>query len=264
MKHSESFFDFAARIGLTKHLGGQDATNELIDRTRVTALSYVLDVGSGVGATACFLAENLGCRVMGVDLNPLMVEQARERARKMKLDDLVEFQTADAQDLPFPDDTFNVVLSESATAFLADKNLAVREYARVSRPGGFIGLNEATWLQIPVPDRIKVWAAQDLGANVSPLLPEGWVQLLQEAGLKDIYYRTSTFSTREESRGLIDRYGWDGFVGSMGKAAVLYLRSRTYREFVGSIREDGIKPRHLEDYFGFGIYIGKKELFNGG
>jgi len=147
MKHTESFFDFAAQIGLTKHLGGQDATKELIDRTRITPLSYVLDVGAGVGVTSCHLAKCMGCRVVGVDINPFMVERAWERARRMKLTNLVEFQTADAMDLPFPEDSFNAVITESVTAFPPDKGLAIKEYARVTKPGGFIGLNEATWLQ---------------------------------------------------------------------------------------------------------------------
>jgi len=262
MKHTESFFDFAAQIGLTKHLGGQDATKELIDRTRITPLSYVLDVGAGVGVTSCHLAKSMGCRVVGVDINPHMVYRAQERAKKLKLTDLVEFQTADAMDLPFQDDTFNVVITESVTAFPPDKGLAIREYARVTKPGGFIGLNEATWLQTPVPREIQNWACQDLGANVSPLLPEEWVSLIEGAGLIDIFYRTSSISTREESRGILDRYGWGGFLGSVGRAFNLYLRSPAYREFVGSIREEGITPPHLEDFFGFGIYIGKKELFN--
>jgi len=262
MKHTDQFFDFAAQIGLTKHLGGQDATRELVDRTRITPLSYVLDVGSGVGTTSCHLARWLGCRVMGVDINPLMVERARERAKRLKLTDLVEFQQADATDLPFENDSFNVVITESVTAFPDNKAKAIREYYRVTKPGGFIGLNEATWLRTPVPDEIQAWATQDLGANVMPLQPSEWVELMQSVGLVDIFQRTSTISTREESRGILDRYGWGGFLGSLVQAFGLYIRNSDYREFVKSIREEGLTPPNLDDYFGYGIYIGKKELFN--
>jgi ubiquinone/menaquinone biosynthesis C-methylase UbiE len=262
MKHTDSFFDFAAQIGITKHLGGQEATRELIDRTRITPLSYVLDVGCGVGTSACHLAKCMGCKVMGVDINPRMVERARERAKKMKISHLVEFQPADAVDLPFPEDTFNAVITESVTAFPDDKAKAIREYFRVTKPGGYVGLNESTWLKTPVPDEIRAWASQDLGANVSPLTPEEWVRLMKEAGLIDIFQRTSTISTREESRGILERYGWCGFLGSLVRAFSLYLRNPAYREFLGSIREEGLTPPHLEEYFGFGIYIGKKELFN--
>lgn len=262
MKHMDQFFDFAAQIGLTKHLGGQEATRELVDRTRITPLSYVLDVGCGVGVTSCHLALSMGCRVMGVDINPLMVERARERARKQKLTDLVEFQQADAMELPFENDSFNVVVTESVTAFPEDKARAIRQYFRVTKPGGFIGLNEATWLKTPVPEEIQAWASQDLGANVSPLQPGEWVQLMQKAGLVDIFQRTSTISTREESRGLLERYGWGGFLSSLVQAFGLYIRNPDYREFLKSISKEGLTPPDLDEYFGYGIYIGKKELFN--
>jgi ubiquinone/menaquinone biosynthesis C-methylase UbiE len=262
MKHTEQFFDFAAQIGLTKHLGGHEATKELVDRTRITPLSYVLDVGCGVGTTATHLARCMGCRVMGVDINPRMVERSRERAKRMKLDHLVEFQTADAMRLPFEDDFFNVVITESVTAFPADKARAIREYVRVTRPGGFIGLNESTWLMSPVPDEILAWVSQDLGANAAPLQAAEWIRLMDKAGLVDIYFRTSTISTREESRGIIERYGWGGFLGSLTRAFSLYMRDPKYREFLASIREDGLTPPNLEEYFGYGIYIGKKKLFN--
>jgi len=262
MKHTDQFFDFAAQIGLTKHLGGQEATRELVDRTRITPLSYVLDVGCGVGTTACHLAHSMGCRVMGVDINPLMVDRAWARANRLKLTDLVEFQQADAMDLPFENNLFNVVITESVTAFPDDKAKSIREYYRVTKPGGFIGLNEATWLKTPVPDEIQAWASQDLGANVTPLQPGEWIQLMEKIGLVDIFKRTSTISTREESRGILERYGWGGFLSSLVQAFRLYLRSSDYREFVKSIREEGLTPPNLDEYFGYGIYIGKKELFN--
>ena len=262
MIHTDQFFDFAAQIGLTKHLGGQEATRELVDRTRITPLSYVLDVGCEVGTTACNLARSMGCRVMGVDINPLMIERAQKRAKRLRLTDLVEFQQADAMELPFENDSFNVVITESVTAFPQDKAMAIREYCRVIKPGGYIGLNEATWLRLPVPEEILAWASQDLGANVSPLEPGDWVQLMRKAGLVNIFQRTSTISTREESRGLLERYGWGGFLSSLIQAFGLYVRNADYREFLKSIRKEGLTPSALDEYFGYGIYIGKKELFN--
>ena len=56
---------------------------------------------------------------------------------------------ADAQDLPFEDDLFDAVTTESVTAFPADKQKAVGEYTRVTKPGGYVGLNESTWPKVP-------------------------------------------------------------------------------------------------------------------
>jgi protein-L-isoaspartate O-methyltransferase len=62
------FFDFAAEVGLTKHIGGVEATEAIIQLCHIAKDSYILDVGCGVGATACFIANKVGCRVMGVDI----------------------------------------------------------------------------------------------------------------------------------------------------------------------------------------------------
>ena len=258
MKHTESFFDFAAYVGLTKHLGGQAATEEIIERCRITRDSYVLDVGCVVGTTPCFLAKTVGCRVMGVDINGEMVNRSRERAAREKLTGLVEFKTADAQDLPFPNETFDAVITESVTAFPEDKALAVREYARVTKTGGFVALNESTWLKTPVPPEVVAWASQDLGASVKPLRPEEWKNLLSKAGLMDIFARVSPISIKEESRGILERYGWSGMLGTLPRAFKLYLKNPNYREFLKSIRQEGITPPDLTEYFGYGIYLGRK------
>ena len=137
MKNQPSFFDFAAEVGLTKHIGGLEATEALIELCHIGKGSYVLDVGCGVGATPCYLAKRYDCRVVGVDISARMVERSRERAEREKVADVVEFRVADAQDLPFDDDLFDAVITESVTAFPEDKQKAVDEYARVTKPGGF-------------------------------------------------------------------------------------------------------------------------------
>src|SRR5512136_1362871 len=183
MKNRPSFFDFAAEVGLTKHIGGMEATEELIRLCHINTDTYVLDVGCGVGVTPCFLAKSVGCRVMGVDISPRMIERSQERAIREKVADLVTFKVADAQDLPFADGTFDAVITESVTAFPEDKQKAVNEYARVTRAGGCVGLNESAWLKVPPPPEIVAWAGQDLGANVKPLTLVEWRGLLERAGL---------------------------------------------------------------------------------
>ena len=132
MKKQPHFFDYAAEVGLTKHIGGLEATDTIADLCHIEKGTYVLDVGCGVGATPCYLAHKYGCRVAGVDIVEKMVERSRERAKKMNLSDRVEFRVADAQELPFEDDCFDAVITESVTAFPKDKLKAVRGVC----PGG--------------------------------------------------------------------------------------------------------------------------------
>ncbi len=255
----QHFFDFAAEAGLTKHFGGLEATDELVELCRIGEASYVLDVGCGVGQTPCYIAKRYGCRVVGVDINEGMIERSRETAEREGVADKTEFKVADAQDMPFVDETFDEVITESVTVFPEDKRRAVREYARVTRPGGYIGLNEATWLKTPPPPEIIAWVSQDLGACVKPLTSDEWVGLLEDAGLTGIVVNVREVRPRREAKGLVRRYGYWGMLRSLYRAASLYLRSPAYRRFVNEVRKEGITPDNLEEYLGYGLFVGRKE-----
>ncbi|MFH2110537.1 MAG: methyltransferase domain-containing protein [Candidatus Bathyarchaeota archaeon] len=254
----QHFFDFAAEAGLTKHYGGLGATEELAELCHIGEGSYVLDVGCGAGQTACLLAKRYGCRVMGVDIIERMVERSRERADTEGVADRAEFRVADAQSLPFEDDAFDAVITESVTVFPEDKEKAAQEYARVTKPGGYVGLSESTWLKTPVPQEILEWAAQDLGASVKPLASDGWVGLLEAAGLKDIVARIYDIQVQKEAKALVGRYGYGGILRSLWRSLVMYTRNPAYRRFVKDVRKTGIAPDNLVEYMGYGIYVGRK------
>ncbi len=258
MKSREQFFDFAAQVGLTKHLGGAEATDELIRLCHISDGAYVLDVGCGAGVTPVYLAKQHGCRVVGVDINDGMIVRSRERAARKGVEDLTEFRVADAQDLPFEDNLYDAVITESVTAFPEDKQKAVDEYARVTRPGGYVGLNESTWLKVPPPPEIVAWASQDLGATVQPLMSTEWVGLLEVAGLRDIVVRVSDINVRDETRGILRRYGLGGMLRVVGRTLALYAGNPAYRDFVKEVRQDGLTPENLDEYFGYGLYVGRK------
>jgi len=259
MEKEQTFFDFAAEVGLTKHLGGVKATEELIELCHIGGGKYVLDVGCGAGVTPCFIAKRYGCRVVGVDISKGMIARSWERAKREKVADRVEFRVADAQDLPFEDDLFDAVITESVTAFPEDKQMAVNEYVRVTKPGGYVGLNESAWLKVPPPPEVVAWAAKDVGTNVEPLTSDAWVGLLEGAGLKEIAARTYEIDIQNETRGILRRYGCLGMLGVWGRILALYARNPAYRRFVKRVRQVGIAPENLDEYFGYGIYVGRKK-----
>ncbi|MGQ0802633.1 MAG: methyltransferase domain-containing protein [Actinomycetota bacterium] len=99
--------------------------------------SAVLDVATGTGHVALAAARRFGV-VTGVDYVPALVETARDRAAAEGLS--VEFQEGDAENLSFPDASFDFVLSAIGVMFTADHQRAADELARVCRPGGVIGM----------------------------------------------------------------------------------------------------------------------------
>ncbi|MCK4823475.1 class I SAM-dependent methyltransferase, partial [bacterium] len=186
MENRQTFFDFAAEVGLTKHFGGLDGTEKLVELCHISDDSSILDVGCGAGMTLCFLAKRYGCRVVGVDIRAKMVERSEDRAKREAVADRVEFRVAHAQELPFENGLFDIVITESVSSFPEDKQQAVNEYARVTRSGGYVGLAESTWLKVPPPPELIAWVSQDVGACVQPLEADDWERLLKNAGLLDI------------------------------------------------------------------------------
>lgn len=133
-----TYFELQSFTGATKHMGGLRTTKELIELCGIDEESFVLEVGCGVGATATYMAKEIGCRVMAVDIRPSMIERAKERAARERVEERVEFRVADATDLPFENASFEAVLVESVTTFIDDKAAAVGEYAGSSS-------REAVW-----------------------------------------------------------------------------------------------------------------------
>lgn len=97
----------------------------------------VLDVACGSG-TAALVAARRYCEVTGIDFVSELIERARKRADASGLE--ADFMVADAQELPFRDDTFDVVLSVYGVQFAPDQEKAASEMLRVCKPGGRIAL----------------------------------------------------------------------------------------------------------------------------
>lgn len=118
------------------HIRGREATSELAALVQPADGASVLDVGSGLGGTARYLASEHGCRVTGVDLTQAYCEVATELSRRLGLSDTTRFQQASALELPFPDDAFDIVWTEHVQMNIPDKARFYAEAARVLKPGG--------------------------------------------------------------------------------------------------------------------------------
>lgn len=109
----------------------------LCDAADPHATDRVLDVACGSG-TAALVAARRYCEVTGIDYVPELIDRARARAAASGLE--ADFRVADAQELPFDDDSFDVVLSVYGVQFAPDQEKAAKEMLRVCRSGGRIGL----------------------------------------------------------------------------------------------------------------------------
>jgi len=170
-------------LGDSFHPGGARLTGRLGTLLGVDAASEILDVASGLGSSAMSLAERHGCRVLGVDYGSENVARATAAAAARGLSDRVRFERADAEALPLPDASVDIVICECALCTFPDKAAAAREFARVLRPGGQVGLCDVTRSAEMPPDELAdlfSWIAC-LGDAKSV---DGYVALLEAAGLQ--------------------------------------------------------------------------------
>ena len=124
------------------HGRGLEATEEIAARVQPEPAHHLLDIGSGIGGPARYMAQRFGCRVTGIDLTPEFCAVAQHLTRLLKLADRVDCRVGDALAMPFADASFDGAYSMNVSMNIADKAAFYREIHRVLRPGAWLLLSE--------------------------------------------------------------------------------------------------------------------------
>ncbi|HEX5431783.1 MAG TPA: class I SAM-dependent methyltransferase [Bryobacteraceae bacterium] len=180
--------DFAKLLlGDSFHPGGLKLTERLGSLLELTPKSRVLDAASGKGTSALFLAERFGCEVLGVDYGNRNVEEANASAAAKGLSGRARFERADAERLPAASASFDAVICECAFCTFPDKAAAAREFARVLRPRGAVGLSDLT-RSTAFPEKAPPEELEGLLAWISCIADAkpvaSYIQFLSSAGLR--------------------------------------------------------------------------------
>jgi sarcosine/dimethylglycine N-methyltransferase len=126
------------------HGRGLEATEELANALSVSAADRILDIGSGIGGPARYIAQRFGCRVAGIDLTDEFCDVARALTRLLGMEGRVEFHQGNALTMPFADASFDGAYSMNVSMNIADKAGLYREIYRVLKPGAWLVLSELT------------------------------------------------------------------------------------------------------------------------
>lgn len=203
---------------ITSDLYGEDETGELppsaleasLGCGNPTALAdlregeTVLDLGSGAGADVLLSARRVGPEgtVYGVDMTEEMLEEARENARRAGADN-VELRRGEIEDLPLPDASVDVIISNCVINLSSDKERVLSEAFRVLGPGGRFAVSDIV-VRGPVPADIRrdveLWAGCVAGA----LEEEEYRRLLSEAGFEEVEIEPTRVYRAEDAASLAD------------------------------------------------------------
>lgn len=250
----DAYFEVQAEFGLTKHIGGQAATDVLMRLCGIGPGVRVLEGGCGVGVTSVYMARELGASVTGVDLYPAMIARARERAIRQGVAGAIDFQVADLHKLPFEPAAFDAVICESVVAFAADKQQVVNELVRVARPGGHVGLTEGVW-KPDAPAEARNYMSDVSGSQI--MAHEEWTALLANAGLQDITAETRLVQMRQEARDQLRRTDLSEYARAIGRFARSVVTSAQYRGWMKQVMKMP-KLDAVMEHIAYGIYAGRK------
>lgn len=237
-----------------------DLIEELINWANVTEAEQILDVGCGIGGSSLYLAEKFGATATGITLSPVQASRATERAQtrraaKRSSNINAQFQVANALNMPFADNSFDLVWSLESGEHMPDKAKFVQECVRVLKPGGTFVL--ATWCHRPtdkvpltVDDRkrlAEIYRVYYLPYVIS--LPE-YEAIAQNLGLQDI-------RTADWSRAVAPF--WDVVIDSaFNPAAIFGLLTSGWTTIQAALSLGTMQQGYKRGLIKFGLLCGKK------
>jgi SAM-dependent methyltransferase len=186
------------------HGRGVAATQELVAILQPQPGERLLDIGSGIGGPARWIAAKFGVHVTGVDLTPEFCAAAEELNRATGLADRVTIKQGSALALPVPDNAFDRAYSQNVIMNIADKPRFYREAFRALRPGGVFAIANACAGPGGAPHYPQMWAAT--AATSFLATPAETRRVMTQAGFTIVTFRDTTDSrlptqTRQVERG---------------------------------------------------------------
>jgi ubiquinone/menaquinone biosynthesis C-methylase UbiE len=185
-------YEFQAYIGAmtSPTFGGWEGTFRLIELLNINEMDKpkILELGCSTGYITRYIAQNFECEITGIDLSDFVLEIAREETQKLNLKNAI-FKTGNVENLPFPDNTFDIVFGEAITALVPNPIIALKEYQRVLKPNGKIAtldlfMNES--LSEELTEEISNVMSIVLGTQVRVRTFQEWEQIFTKSGFNGI------------------------------------------------------------------------------
>lgn len=252
---SMNYVDFMALLDeVNRPPGGKNSLRILAQNTFITSESKILDVGCNTGFVTFEIANLANCSVIGIDISKKMITSANNYLKQnfKNLKNKVKFIQGDAMAIPYPDNTFDLVVSGGSTAFVKDIPKVVNEYARVVRPWGYIG--EINFYFHTRPPISLIRKLNDLmGISIQSWKIDYWLNQYKKTGLELFYCYEDKMNSVSDNKVigyvnyLIDQKKWRKDVQQAAKNRLINI----YRSF-----------NEEHKYLAYGVFILRKRSFD--
>jgi cyclopropane fatty-acyl-phospholipid synthase-like methyltransferase len=226
-----------------------DEIQDFARQAGIAAGTAVLDIGSGKGGPACYLAQQFGCRVFGVDVSTVGHAQAQARASDLGLADLVTFRLGDIHRIELPSGAFDVIVGFDAWCHIPDRPGLLRRCAALLRPGGRLAFWDHVERRSLSDEQRRNLCAQWRFAGLET--PATYLEAVRAAGLEVVSHdETSRYASRFYARlveaFLVERAQFVGIGGPERYAERLQRLRLTERlastETLGQLACIAVKP----------------------
>jgi SAM-dependent methyltransferase len=211
-----------------------------------------LDIACGKGTTSILIAKKFGCRVIGIDISPELIDEAKFLARKSKVDHLLEFKVNNATLLPFNDSEFDIIIAQAMLVLIDEKSSVIKEALRVLKPNGLAGWIELTWQKQPTENFLhQVSDVICAFCMLNVRLSDDWNSLFIESGAMNL----QTMIYPMKFNGFLGMIKNEGLMNSI-RVITKYLTNEKVRTRM--VMMNKFFKKH-EDIFGYGIYTMTKK-----
>lgn len=221
---------FLAKLGKKRlRPGGKEATEWLFNQVEITENTTILEVACNMGTTAIELVKKFGCNVVAIDFDETVIKIAQENIRNNHLSHKITVIHADARQLPFENNQFDIVINEAMLTMQSkiNKEKCLREYYRVLKKGGKLLTHD---IAITESDTVKKEISQVINVNIHPLYHHEWLMLFENQSFINIHSHIGNMSLMRIS-GMIRDEGILNTIKIIKNAIKKENRSQFYKMF---------------------------------